>query len=88
MESPFYTEPTTKDSTPPLPSARARYSKSKKGEIPDVNANALSAVQRKGSIVLVSKSQTGETCFQVKTPQESKKKTGKEKIESSEEFNV
>lgn len=95
LESPFYTagtESSTKDSTPPLPSAKARYSKAKKGEVPDLNANDLPAVkgelQRKGSIVLVSKSQTGETCFQVKTPGDYKKKARKDKIESSEEFNV
>ena len=33
LESPFYTEPTTKASVQPLPSARARYSKRKKGEV-------------------------------------------------------
>ena len=96
LESPFYTasvDSVTKDPSPPLPSAKARYSKPKKGELPDVNANPLPAVkgemERKGSIVLVSKSQTGETCFQVKTPADfKKKKAGKEKIESSEEVNV
>lgn len=92
LESPFYTEPTTKASVQPLPSARARYSKRKKGEVVDSNANALPAVkdevQRKGSVVLVSKSQTGETCFQVKTPADFRKTPGKEKIQSSEEFNV
>lgn len=95
LDSPFYTasaESAIKDSTPPLPSAKARYSKPKKGEVPDQNANALPAVkgelQRKGSIVLVSKSQTGETCFQVKSPADFKKKGGKDKIETSEEYNV
>lgn len=92
LESPFYTEPTTKASAQPLPSARARYSKRKKGEVLDSNANALPAVkdevQRKGSVVLVSKSQTGETCFQVKTPAYFNKKPGKKKIQSSEEFNI
>ncbi|KAL9965837.1 hypothetical protein ACROYT_G029691 [Oculina patagonica] len=88
LDSPFYTastESAIKDSTPPLPSAKARYSKPKKGEVPDQNANEL---QRKGSIVLVSKSQTGETCFQVKTPADFKKKGGKDKIETSKEYNV
>ena len=92
LESPFYTEPATKASVQPLPSARARYSKRKKGEVLDSNANALPAVKdevkRKGSVVLVSKSQTGETCFQVKTLADFKKKAGKERIQSSKEFNV
>lgn len=92
LESPFYTEPSTKTATQPLPSARARYGKPKKEEVLDPNSNALPAVkdevQRKGSVVLVSKSQTGETCFQVKTPADFRKKAGKEKIQSSVEFNV
>lgn len=92
LESPFYTEPTTKASVQPLPSARARYSKRKKGEFQDSNANALPAVkgevQRKGSVVLVSKSQTGETCFQVKTKADFKKKSREEKTRRYQEFNV
>lgn len=92
MESPFYTEPTEMASPPPLPSVKSRYTKSKKGEVPDENANAFPAVkgelQRKGSVVLVSKSQTGETCFQVKTQAEFKPKTEKDKISRSKEFNV
>lgn len=92
LESPFYTEPTTKASVQPLPSARARYSKRKKGEAQDSNANALPAVkdevQRKGSVVLVSKSQTGETCFQVKTKADFKKKSRDEKRQRYQEFNV
>ena len=92
LESPFYTEPTTEAPAQPLPSARARYSKRKKAEVLDSNANGLPTVkdevQRKGSVVLVSKSQTGEKCFQVKTPADFKKKPGKEKIQSSKEFSV
>ena len=92
MENPFYTEPVSKDPDHPLPSIKARYGKpkkdlkAKKEELPDTNANDLPAIkgdlQRKGSIVLVSKSRTGETCFRVQTPAESKK------TESSEEINV
>ena len=92
MESPFYTEPSTTASSPPLPSVKSRYTKPKKGDTPDVNANASPIVkgelQRKGSVVLVSKSQTGETCFQVKTPAEFKPKTEKDKIRKSIEYNV
>lgn len=92
IESPFYTEPMTKDPGHPLPSIKARYGKARKDpnankeEVPDANANGLPAVkgdlERRGSIVRVSKSRTGETCFQVHTPVEFKKK------ESSEEINV
>lgn len=92
MESPFYTEPSTTASSPPLPSVKSRYTKPKKGDTPDVHANASPIVkgelQRKGSVVLVSKSQTGETCFQVKTPAEFKPKTEKDKIRKSIEYNV
>lgn len=89
MESPFYTEPVTKDPNQPLHSIRARYGKPKKDpsnkeEFPDANANGLPTVkgelERRGSIVLVSKSRTGETCFQVQTPVEYKKEGGSEEI--------
>lgn len=78
MENPFYTEPTTKDPDRSLSPIKARYGRSKKDSVdskedfPDNNANELPAVKgdlkRKGSVVLVSKSPTGETCFQVQTP--------------------
>ena len=75
MDNPFYTEPTTKDPDRSLSSVKARYGRSKKDskeDFPDNNANQLPSVtedlRRKGSIVLVSKSPTGETCFQVQTP--------------------
>ena len=92
IESLFYTEPTTTASSPPLPSVKSRYTKPKKGDAPDLNANALPTVkgdlQRKVSVVLVSKSQTGETCFQVKTPAEFEPKTEKDKIRKSIEYTV
>lgn len=92
IESLFYTEPTTTASSPPLPSVKSRNTKPKKGDAPDLNANALPTVkgdlQRKGSVVLVSKSQTGETCFQVKTQAEFKPKTEKDKIRKSIEYTV
>lgn len=91
IESPFYTEPMKKDRAPPVDCIKARYVKPKKNpnadkeEFPDVNANALPAVKsgvpdRKGSIVLVSKSPTGETCFQVHTPAEFKRRESREVI--------
>ena len=91
LESPFYTEPWKKDSHSSVPSIKARYGRPKKRPHPnkegiaDANLNDLPAVKdgelrRKGSIVLVSKSRTGETCFQVQTPVELKK------MESSKEI--
>lgn len=91
LESPFYTEPLKKDSQSFVPSIKARYGRPKKKpnpnkeEIADANSNDLPAIKdgelrRKGSIVLVSKSLTGETCFQVQTPVELKK------MESSKEI--
>ena len=92
MDNPFYTEPTTKDPDRSLSSIKARYGRSKKDlvdskeDFPDNNANELPAVKgdvrRKGSIVLVSKSPTGETCFQVQTPSKITK------TERTEEINI
>ena len=80
MDNPFYTEPTTRDPNRSMSSIKARYGTSKKDsvdnkkDLPDNNANEFPAVKegqrRKGSIVLVSTSPTGETCFQVQTPSE------------------
>lgn len=88
MDNPFYSEPTTKDPDRSLSSINARYGRSKKDSVdskedfPNNNADELPAVtgdlRRKGSIVLVSKSPTGETCFQVQTPS---KITKNERIE-------
>ena len=92
MDNPFYTEPTTKDPDRSLPSIKARYGRSKKDSVdskedfPNNNADELPAVtgdlRRKGSIVLVSKSPTGETCFQVQTPSKITK------TERTEEINI
>ena len=89
MDNPFYTEPTTKDPDRSLSSVKARYGRSKKDskeDFPDNNANQLPSVtgdlRRKGSIVLVSKSPTGETCFQVQTPSKITKS------ERTEEINI
>ena len=89
MDNPFYTEPTTKDPDRSLSSVKARYDRSKKDskeDFPDNNANQLPSVtgdlRRKGSIVLVSKSPTGETCFQVQTQSKITK------TERTEEINI
>ena len=92
MDNPFYTEPTTKDPDRSLPSIKARYGRSEKDSVdskedfPNNNADELPAVtgdlRRKGSIVLVSKSPTGETCFQVQTPSKITK------TERTEEINI
>ena len=92
MDNPFYTEPTTKDPGRSLSSIKARYGRSKKDSVdsnedfPHNNANELPAVKgdltRKGSVVLVSKSPTGETCFQVQTPSKITK------TERTEEINI
>ena len=92
MDNPFYTEPTTKDPDRSLPSIKARYGRSEKDSVdskedfPNNNADELPAVtgdlRRKGSIVLVSKSPTGETCFQVQTPSKITKS------ERTEEINI
>ncbi|XP_068685324.1 gamma-aminobutyric acid type B receptor subunit 2-like isoform X2 [Montipora foliosa] len=91
MESPFYKEYPKGHLSSHAPSVKARYGKPKREmsakavEKADSNANRFPTIKdgelnRKGSIVLVSKSRTGETCFQVKTPANLERRGSSEEI--------
>lgn len=91
MESPFYKDPPKGDTSSSASSIKARYGKpkretsSEKEKTADTNSNVLPAikdgeVKRKGSIVLVSKSRSGETCFQVKTLADLKRRSSAKEI--------
>lgn len=89
MEIPFYKDPPKGDTCSSVSSIKARYGKpkretsSEKEKTADSNSNVLPAIKeikRKGSTVLVSKSRSGETCFQVKTPADLKRSSHTEEI--------
>ena len=89
MEPPFYKDPPKGDTTSSVSSIKARYGKpkretsSEKQKTADSNSNVLPAIKeikRKGSTVLVSKSRSGETCFQVKTLADLKRSSHTEEI--------
>ncbi|XP_044180693.1 gamma-aminobutyric acid type B receptor subunit 2-like [Acropora millepora] len=88
-EIPFYKDPPKGDTCSSVSSIKARYGKpkretsSEKEKTADSNSNvspAIKEIKRKGSTVLVSKSRSGETCFQVKTPADLKRSSHTEEI--------